>query len=214
MDMSERERTISSLIDLIAGDTAVIAAAIGTIEEREESRTQATYRLIHLLDVRFSAASRDSHDRMLHDFLLLEIYRAGALGAPISHLKTLVENKFGNAFTTAEIREVLGHLRRGGEVIDRSGFWFSVPHYRELMTPETFPTDMRSRIIQILQAHPEGLRLKEIRALIEERYKVVGFRTTLSSVLTKLKQAGTILHANRLWSMPRGERTDAQDDPS
>ena len=201
MDISGRERAISSLINIISLDTSAIAHANVEIARLEESRTQAVYRLVHLMDVRFQQVAREPFNRVLADLLLLEIFKTGVSGAPTSHLFSIVRDRYGDAFTPKDVRQVLDALQRAGEAVDREHFWFAPSMFVETLPPGEVPPDTRGRIIQILDDHPEGLRVRSIIAEIKERYKVVAPQPNVASVLSKMKQSGRIRHEGKLWRL-------------
>lgn len=201
MNIQEREEAIASLIALISSDTSAIAEAHADVAKREESRSQAAYRLVHLMDARFQQAGDDGYDRVLADLLLAEIFKTGVGGALVSHLVAVVQSKYGDAFQSKHVRKALDALQRAGEVIDREHFWFARSMFTETVPGDHAPSEIRGRIIQILRDHPEGLPLRGVMAEIQARYRLTSSSAGVSGVLTKLKQAGRVLHEGKVWRL-------------
>jgi len=201
MNFREREESIASLIALISSDTSAIHVAQTEVAKHEESRTQAVYRLVHLMDGRFQEVGVDGYDRVLADLILAEIFKTGVNGAPVSHLLQIVRARFGSVFQSKHVRQALDALQKAGEVIDREHFWFASSMFVEVTPVDHSPADARGRIIKILQDNPEGLPVRAIIAEIQNRYKVAAAQTGVSGVLTKLKQAGRVSHEGKIWRL-------------
>ena len=179
MDILERERAISSLIKIINADTLAIETALATVATHEESRAQAIYRLVHLADARFVLSPTESFDRVLSEFLLLEVHRIGKTGSPVAHLQEAVRARYGDIFAPHQVRQCLYALRDRGELAERGHYWFAPSAFREQLSEEA-PFDMKGKIVQILKAHPQGLQIKSIMREVESRYKITGNNKTIS----------------------------------
>ena len=198
MDFIEREKAIAALIDIISAETAEIDKHLKAIATNEESRARAIYQLVHFADARFTVSSSEGFDRVLSEFLLLEIYRTGT-GTSAYHLQETVRGRFGKLFEENKVRAALEGLRRAGSIANRERLWF-VSEPRE-EGPRKVPFDMKGKIIQILKEHPEGLRIKPIMHEVETRYKITANNRTVSPVLTKLKQTGVLRHEDKVWKL-------------